>query len=72
MQPARTRGSDVVWSRGSEARMPGRSPRLKLLPYFGVFALALLLAGCDRCGDLIKSQGGNTPLVCKGDGPKPQ
>jgi hypothetical protein len=45
------------------------SPQLK--PLLGVFALAFLLAGCDRCGEWIKSQGGNTPLVCKGDGPKP-
>lgn len=47
-----------------------RSRSLKLVPLLG--ALALLLAGCDRCGDLIKSMGGNTPLVCKSDGPKPQ
>ena len=52
--------------------MPERSRSLKLLPLLGVFALALLLAGCDRCGELIKSVGGNTPLVCKSDGPKPQ
>ena len=52
--------------------MPERARPLKLPPLVGVFALALLLAGCDRCGDLIKSAGGNTPLVCKGDGPKPQ
>lgn len=49
-----------------------RSRSLKLVSLLGVFALALLLAGCDRCGDLIKSMGGNTPLVCKSDGPKPQ
>ena len=52
--------------------MHGPSSPLKLLPPLGIFALALLLAGCDRCGDLIKSAGGNTPLVCKGDGPKVQ
>jgi hypothetical protein len=56
--------------------MHGPSSPLKLLPQLtplpGIFALALLLAGCDRCGDLIKSAGGNTPLVCKGDGPKAQ
>jgi hypothetical protein len=45
---------------------------LRLTPLMGVFTLALLLAGCDRCGDWIKSEGGNTPIVCKGDGPKPQ
>jgi hypothetical protein len=56
------------------ARMPKRFYPLKLsllMPLLGIFALALLLAGCDRCGDWIKSEGGNTPLVCKGDGPKP-
>jgi hypothetical protein len=52
--------------------MPRHSPRLKLLSPLGIFALALMLASCDRCGDLIKSMGGNTPLVCKGDGPKAQ
>jgi len=52
--------------------MPKRFRPLKLSPLLGVLALALLLAGCDRCGDLIKSAGGNTPLVCKGDGAKPQ
>jgi hypothetical protein len=52
--------------------MPKRASPLKLPPLVGVFALALLLAGCDRCGDLIKSAGGNAPLVCKGDGAKPQ
>jgi hypothetical protein len=52
--------------------MSERSRSLKLVPFLGVLALALLLAGCDRCGDLIKSVGGNTPLVCKSDGPKPQ
>ena len=35
-------------------------------------ALALLLAGCDRCGDLVKGEGGKAPLACKGDGPQPQ
>lgn len=43
-----------------------------LAPLLGILALALLLAGCDRCGYWIKSEGGNTPLVCKGYGPKPQ
>ena len=52
--------------------MPRHSPRLKFLLPIGIFALALMLAGCDRCGDLIKSAGGNMPLVCKGDGPKAQ
>jgi hypothetical protein len=54
--------------------MPDHSRPLKLLPLLGVFALALalLLAGCDRCGDWIKSEGGKMPLACKGDGPKPQ
>lgn len=52
--------------------MPEHARPLKLPPLLGFFALALLLAGCDRCGDLIKSAGGNTPLVCKGDGAKPQ
>ena len=52
--------------------MPGPSPRLKLSVLLGTFALALLLASCDRCGDWIKSEGGATPLACKGDGPKPQ
>jgi hypothetical protein len=47
-------------------------PSPQLMPLLGIFALALLLAGCDRCGNWIKSEGGNTPIVCKGDGPKPQ
>jgi hypothetical protein len=51
--------------------MQGSLHRLKFLPSLGLFALALLLAGCDRCGDWIKSEGGKVPLVCKGDGPKP-
>jgi hypothetical protein len=52
--------------------MPKRAFPLKLPPLVGVLALALLLAGCDRCGDVIKSAGGNTPVVCKGGGAKPQ
>ena len=56
--------------------MPGRVRPLKLspqlMPLLGIFALVLLLAGCDRCGEWIKSEGGKTPLVCKGDGPKAQ
>jgi hypothetical protein len=55
--------------------MPKRFYPLKLsllMPLLCMLTLALLLAGCDRCGDWIKSEGGNTPLVCKGDGPKPQ
>ena len=52
--------------------MPERFRPLKISPLLGVFALALLLAGCDRCGDWVKSEGGHTLLVCKGDGPKPQ
>lgn len=53
---------------------PSRPLKLmpQLMPLLGIFALALLLAGCDRCGEWLKSEGGNTPLVCKGDGPKPQ
>ena len=52
--------------------MPERSRPLKLWSLLGVVTLALVLAGCDRCGDWMKSAGGNTPLVCKSDGPKPQ
>jgi len=52
--------------------MLGRARSLKFSPLLGVFALALLLAGCDRCGEWIKSEGGKTPLICKGDGPKAQ
>ncbi|HEY4862607.1 MAG TPA: hypothetical protein VIH65_00660 [Xanthobacteraceae bacterium] len=56
--------------------MPKRARPLKFSPQLtlllGVFALALLLAGCDRCGEWIKSEGGKTPLICKGDGPKAQ
>jgi hypothetical protein len=37
----------------------------------GLF-VAILLASCDRCGDWIKSEAGNTPLACKSDGPKPE
>ena len=51
--------------------MPGSRNRMKLLPPLGLFALALLLAGCDRCGDWMKSEGGKVPLACKSDGPKP-
>lgn len=32
----------------------------------------LLVAGCDRCGEWLKSEGGATQLACKSDGPKPQ
>jgi hypothetical protein len=52
--------------------MPERFRPLKFSPLLGVFALALLLAGCDRCGEWLKSESGKTPIVCKGDGPKPQ
>jgi len=48
-----------------------RALPLKFLPALGIFALALLLAGCDRCGDWMKSEGGKVPQVCKSDGPKP-
>jgi hypothetical protein len=57
---------------GYEARMPERFRPLRLSPLLGIFALALLLAGCDRCGEWLKSESGKMPLVCKGDGPKPQ
>jgi hypothetical protein len=50
-------------------RRPSRP--LKFLPPIGLLALALFLAGCDRCGDWIKSEGGNAPQVCKSDTPKP-
>jgi hypothetical protein len=46
------------------------SPRL--LQCFAALALALLIAGCDRCGDWVKAEGGQAPLACKSDGPKPQ
>jgi hypothetical protein len=42
------------------------------LPLLGLFALMLVLSGCDSCGDFFHGQGTNTPLSCKGDGPKPQ
>jgi hypothetical protein len=35
-------------------------------------ALFLLVAGCDRCGEWLKGEGGNAPLACKSDGPKAQ
>ncbi|HXY89332.1 MAG TPA: hypothetical protein VEH75_01790 [Xanthobacteraceae bacterium] len=46
--------------------------KLRLSKIFALIALAIWLAGCDRCGDWIKSEGGATPLACKSDGPKPQ
>ncbi len=52
--------------------MPRPSRSLKLSPLFGIFALALMLSACDRCGDWIKAEGGKVPDACKGDGPKPQ
>lgn len=42
------------------------------LPRLGLFALVLVLAGCDSCGDFIKGASGQTPLSCKSDGPQPQ
>ncbi|HLL27769.1 MAG TPA: hypothetical protein VKT73_08985 [Xanthobacteraceae bacterium] len=48
------------------------SIRLRLAQLFGLCAFALLLAGCDRCGDWVRSEGGKVPSACKSDGPKPQ
>ncbi len=72
MKTARLRRFRAVWLRSHEVPMHGPSSSLKLMPLLGIFALVLLLAGCDRCGDWVKSEGGNTLIVCKGDGPKPQ
>jgi hypothetical protein len=52
--------------------MPEPLRPLKFSPLFGVFAFALLLAACDRCGDWVRNEGGKVPLACKSDGPKPQ
>ncbi len=37
-----------------------------------IVALTMVLSACDRCGDLLKGEGGSMPLSCKSDGPKPQ
>jgi hypothetical protein len=44
----------------------------KSIAISGILVLAVLLSACDRCGDFLKSEGGQTPLSCKSDGPKPQ
>jgi len=44
----------------------------KLAAAFAVIAWLTLVAGCDRCGDWLKSEGGSAPLACKSDGPRPQ
>ena len=46
--------------------------KLRLSKIFALIVLAIWLAGCDRCGDWVRADGGATPLACKGDGPKPQ
>jgi hypothetical protein len=44
----------------------------KFAAAWAVIAVAMLVAGCDRCGEWLKSEGGSAPLACKSDGPKPQ
>jgi hypothetical protein len=44
----------------------------KFAAAFTVVALAILVAGCDRCGEWLRSEGGSAPLACKSDRPKPQ
>jgi len=44
----------------------------KLAELSALLLLFALAAGCDRCGEWLKSEGGGTPLACKSDGPKPQ
>jgi len=44
----------------------------KSIAISGILVAAVLLSACDRCGDLLRYESGQTPLSCKGDGPKPQ
>jgi hypothetical protein len=44
--------------------------RQKIFSLSIIIAFALVLSACDRCGDWIKSEGGQNPIACKGDGPK--
>jgi hypothetical protein len=44
--------------------------RAKAAPLLGMLALALVLAGCDKCSDFFSPAKSGSPQACKGDGPK--
>jgi len=52
--------------------MKTRNILKKFAALSGILAIALMLSACDRCGNFLRSEGGQTPLSCKSDGPKPQ
>ena len=44
-------------------------PRAKAAPLFGLLALALVLAGCDKCSDFFSPGKSGAPQACRGDAP---
>jgi hypothetical protein len=65
------RGGDSAGYSAGEGGGGMMIPYVKAFRLFGILALGVHLAGCDKCGNFY-SEGSATPQSCKSDAPQPR